>query len=155
VIRALALALACLAAVAATSCDPRAILAQSNLFSGVREGLIQDCCNCLARRGTRAPGSSCGEAAVGPDGGIVVEEGAEVAPDDAEFQQDDMDDVVDDNEIPCSCGLNANQCVNQLSKASGRLLVPGACIDQPNNVWDAPCEDACAQVVTFDPISTE
>jgi hypothetical protein len=133
-------------------CNPRAILAQSELFDGVRHDLVVECCTCLSQRGTRAPGASCGEAAIGPDGGIEVAEGAEVVADNPDFGADDGDDTVEGDEIHCSCGLDTQSCVSRL-EAGGRMTVPGACIDQPNNVWDAPCESACRQVITFDPIS--
>jgi hypothetical protein len=141
------------AGVVGGGCDPRALLAQSTLFAGVRHDLVEECCACLARRGTRAPGASCGEAQLLPDGGTVVPDGADVAPEDSNFSRDDGDDVIDDDEIPCSCGVNAGACVTRL-EAGGRMIIPGACVDQPNNLFDAPCESACKNVVTFDPVSS-
>ena len=147
---------------ALTSCDPRVTLAQSPLFEDMRDDLIAQCCECIARRGTRAPGASCAVAEIGPDGGIVVPDGAAVVPDDGTFGADDGDDVVDEDgdgkleageEIPCSCGTDEQTCIDTLS-AGERVTVPGTCIDQPNNFWDAPCERACSGVLTFDPVPT-
>jgi hypothetical protein len=149
-------------ALAVSSCDPRVFFAQSPLFEGMRGDLIEECCACLARRGTKAPGASCAEAVIGPDGGIVLPEDAEVIADNGSFTADDNDDIVDEDgdgklergeEIPCACGVDEASCIGLLESGE-RVPVVGACIEQPNNFWDAPCESACSGVLTFDSIST-
>lgn len=139
--------------VAVSACDPRVQLAQSPVFEGLRGDLIEQCCACLAQRGTRAPGASCAEAVLSPDGGIVLPDDAVVAADDPgdPFVADDLDDSVDRGEIPCGCGLDEGSCIGRLESGE-RMAVPGACIDQPNNFWSAPCESACGGVLIFDPV---
>lgn len=151
------LALACLP----LACEVRACLAQGDLFAVLRPGLIEECCLCLARRGTLYPGASCAEAVIGADGGVVVPGGAPMIPLDAGFSGDDLDDVLDEGvdggvgEIPCLCQGNAGTCQTALSQGTS-IVVTGACFTQGSElVTEAPCEAACAGVLTFDPLATQ
>ncbi len=143
------------------ACEARACLAQSDLFASLRPGLIEDCCLCLARRGTRYPGASCAEAVLGVDGGVVVPGDEPIIPPDAGFTGDDLDDVVEEGvdgglgEIPCLCQGNAANCQAALSEGTS-IVVTGACFTQGAEVvTEAPCEQACAGVLTFDPLVTQ
>ncbi len=141
------------------SCEVRACLAQSDLFASLRPALIEECCLCLARRGTRYPGASCAEAALSPDGGgVVVPPDGPSIPLDAGFLGDDLDDVLDEGvdggvgEIPCLCQGNAGTCQAALGQGAS-IVVTGACFTQGSEVvTEAPCEAACAGVLTFDPL---
>ncbi|MCC7110742.1 MAG: hypothetical protein IT382_15725 [Deltaproteobacteria bacterium] len=140
------------------ACEARAWLAQSDLFASLRPALIEECCLCLARRGTMHPGASCAEAVLGPDGGVVVPGNEPVIPPDAGFDGDDLDDVLDEGvdgglgEIPCLCQGNAATCQQALGEGTS-IVVTGACITQGAEVViEAPCETACAGVLTFDPL---
>lgn len=133
-------------AVVCSACDVRPTLAQFALFSGYREDLAAQCCDCLARRGTSVSGASCSE-------GVLVE-GELVLPDSAIVATgagvDDLDDEIGDNEIPCSCGVSGQACINQLIKGE-TITIPGACVDQPTTL--AACESECAGVLSFEPIT--
>jgi hypothetical protein len=139
---------------AALACDPRVFLARTELNDELRHDLLVQCCQCLVRRGTAAPGASCAEAFIGSDGGVLLPSDAVVVEPNEDFVADDGDDAVDGREIPCGCGLDQLTCVGRL-EAGARIVVPGACIEQPNNVFDAPCERACGGVLTFDPLPAE
>ena len=145
--------------VAFVACDNRACLAQSELFAGYRPELIDECCLCLARRGTAFPEAACGEAALTLDGGVVIVDdgGPSNPPIDGLFGGDDLDDVVQESidggpgEIPCLCSDNANTCAAALN-AGRDLLVTGACLSQGTGLFvRAPCEDECRDVLTFTP----
>lgn len=143
------------------ACEARACLAQSDLFSSLRAGLIEECCLCLARRGTLHPGASCAEAVLGVDGGVIVPGDEPIIPPDAGFDGDDLDDVLDEavdgglGEIPCLCQGNAATCEQALGTGTS-ILVTGACLSQGAEVvTEAPCEQACAGVLTFDPLVTQ
>jgi hypothetical protein len=143
------------------ACQTRACFAQSDLFSSLRPGLVEDCCLCLARRGTRHPGASCAEAVLGADGGVVIPGDLPMIPLDAGFSGDDLDDVIEEGvdgglgEIPCLCLGNAATCKEALSSGA-KIVVTGACISQGAQVvTEAPCEQACAGVLTFDPLATQ
>lgn len=151
------LALAC----APLACEARACLAQSDLFATLRPALIEECCLCLARRGTLYPGASCAEAVLGDDGGVVVPGGQPIVPPDAGFIGDDLDDVLDEGvdgglgEIPCLCQGNAGTCQAALGQGTS-VVVTGACFTQGSEVvTEAPCEQACAGVLTFDPLVSQ
>lgn len=132
------------------ACDNRACLAQSELFEGYRPELIEECCLCLARRGTAAPGASCGEAQLTLDGGVVIADGGTAIPSDDEFVRDDNDDVIDDDELPCLCGEDAKTCAAKLG-AGQALRVTGACVSQGTELFvTAPCEVECRDVLTFE-----
>lgn len=134
------------------ACD-EACLAQSDLFAGLREGLVEECCLCLAFSGTRFPGAACAEAVLDEEGVVSVPPDAGISPD-APFGGDDGDRLVDEGEIPCLCGATANQCQSALL-AGAPVVITGACISQGTNVGDheAPCEESCRGVLTFDPLS--
>jgi hypothetical protein len=127
-------------------CDWRTTLAQSEWFAGERPGLIAACCACLAARGTADPDASC-TLAVLVDGEIVVPDGALYG---SGNQGRELNDAVDDGEIPCLCAGDEGVCVDELSRSGGRLVVPGACIDQVDR--EAPCEAACGGVLSFVPV---
>ena len=133
-------------------CDLRPTLAQIGLFDGYRPELVEQCCACLAARGTGHPEASCSEGEL-LDGGIVLEAGAVVgtawALDDAGFKGNDDNDVVDEGEIPCLCRGSARTCRDVLNAGDG-ITVPGACLDQVERT--APCETACAGIINFDPV---
>jgi hypothetical protein len=133
------------------ACDA-ACLAQSDLFAYLREPLIEECCLCLARRGTRFPGASCEEAFVGADGGVVVPGDAGIHPD-AGYDGDDLDDAIQEGEVPCLCdGLNAQECKGAMN-AGTPIVVVGACVSQGTGVFsEAPCEQACKDVLVFEPL---
>lgn len=132
------------------ACDSRACLAQSDLFANYRPELIEECCQCLARRGTAKPGASCGIAQLTLDGGVVIADGSAL-PEDAAFTVDDNDDVIDDFELACLCGVDATSCAQALS-AGDSLVVVGACVRQGSDpTTPAPCELECRDVLTFDP----
>jgi hypothetical protein len=148
-----------LAVLAWGACDNRACLAQSDLFAGYRAQVIDECCLCLARRGTAFPGAACGEAALTLDGGVVLlDDGGPSNPplDDGDsFVGDDLDDVIQERvdggpgEIPCLCDGNAETCSAALN-AGVDVVVTGACLSQGTGVFvEAPCEDACRDVLTF------
>ena len=133
------------------ACDSRACLAQSDLFAGFRDELIDECCLCLARRGTAAPGASCGVAQIAADGGVVIADGGTALPDDPDFPGDNGDDVLDDFELPCLCGEDATTCAQTLKRGE-TVVVTGACVSQGADPFrPAPCEDECRGVLTFDP----
>lgn len=146
-------------ALAPLACEVRACLAQSDLFASLRPALIEECCLCLARRGTRYPGASCALAEISPDGsGVVVPPDEPSIPLDAGFVGDDLDDVLDQGvdggigEIPCLCQGNAGTCEAALGEGTS-IVVTGACFTQGSEVvTEAPCEAACAGVLTFDPL---
>lgn len=150
------LALIALALLAWVACDNRACLAQSDLFADYRPELIEECCLCLARRGTAFPEAACGEASITLDGGVLipVDSGPQnppLEPGDT-FGGDDNDDVIDESEIPCLCTGTAATC--QAALTAGRdIIVTGACVTQGSSsiFVRAPCEDACKDVLTFSP----
>ncbi len=155
--RSLLVLLAC----APLACEARACLAQSDLFASLRPALIEECCLCLARRGTLYPGASCAEAVLGADGGVVVPGDQPIIPPDAGFFGDDLDDVLDEGvdggigEIPCLCQGNAGTCQVALGQGTS-IVVTGACFTQGSEVvTEAPCEAACAGVLTFDPLVSQ
>jgi hypothetical protein len=133
-------------AVIVGGCDWQTTLAQSEWFAGERPGLIAACCACLAARGTADPDASCTQAVL-VDGEIVVPDGALYG---AGNQGRELNDVVDDGEIPCLCVGDEGFCSDELSRHGGRLVVPGACIDQVDR--EAPCEAACGGVLSFVPV---
>jgi len=128
------------------ACDVRPTLAQFALFSGYREDLAAQCCDCLARRGTSVSGASCSEGVL-TDGELILPDNAVVA---TGAGVDDLDDEIGDNEIPCSCGVSGQACFNQLTKGE-TITIPGACVDQPTAL--AACESECAGVLSFEPIT--
>ncbi len=141
------------------ACDNRACLAQSELFAGYRPELVDECCLCLARRGTAFPEAACGEASVTLDGGVVIDIDAGPAnpplDDGSSFNGDDLDDVIQESvdggpgEIPCLCAGNAETCAETLNEGKD-LVVTGACLSQGTGLFvRAPCEDACRDVLTF------
>lgn len=133
------------------ACDARACLAQSELFASYRPELIEECCLCLARRGTAKPGASCGVAQLTLDGGVLIADGGSALPEDPFFSGDNGDDVVDDFELPCLCGDNATSCRQALGRGD-TVVVTGACVSQgADPLRRAPCEDECRDVLTFDP----
>ena len=136
----------------AFACDNRACLAQSELFAVDRALLLEDCCLCLARRGTVRPGASCGEAQLTRDGGVLIADGGTAIADDGSFDGDDGDDVIDDFELACLCGSNASSCQQTLGRGES-IVVPGACVSQQGGdlLNRAPCEEQCRGVLTFDP----
>jgi hypothetical protein len=140
---------------AAAACDQRACLAQSDLFSGFRDELIEECCLCLAFRGTRFPGASCEQAFIAADGGVYVPGDAGIPPD-AGFSGDDNDDFRDPDEVPCLCdNVTSSQCEAAL-QSGARVTVVGACVSQGTTLLRrAPCENACRNVLVFDPLTSE
>ena len=151
------------AAVSLVACD-RACLAQSEVFQGLRPELIDECCTCLANRGTRFPGAACAETFLGVDGGIVIfvdggpvpERGIPFIPADATLENDDNDDHVDDDEVPCLCTETLKSCQVRLASTDAGVLVTGACISQSNDLFrKAPCQDECKGVLTFDPLEPQ
>ncbi len=137
----------CIFVVVSGACDLRPTLAQLRLFSGYRADLVDQCCDCLARRGTGAETASC-EEGVFVDGGVRAPDGAVVGSGD---RDNDNNDSVDEGEVPCLCGgLSAKQCRAALTDNDG-IVVPGACIDELDVT--APCENACAGVLSFEPVA--
>jgi hypothetical protein len=136
------------AAVSASGgCDVRTALAQEAVFASLRPGLVRECCACLVARGTGHPEATCTEAVL-VDGETTVPDGAMFGSGD---QTLDDNDVLDAGEIPCMCGgLDEGQCAEMLSRPEGRLIIPGACIDQVDRT--APCEEACGGVLAFVPL---
>jgi hypothetical protein len=134
------------------ACDNRACLAQSEIFADLRPALVEECCLCLARRGTKKPGAACGEAALTLDGGVVIPPDAGAAiPDERGFLGDDGDDVIDEDEVPCLCASDASTCEQALGSGAS-IVVTGACVSQGSDFFvTAPCEAACRDVLTFDP----
>ncbi|MDP2342443.1 MAG: hypothetical protein Q8O67_15915 [Deltaproteobacteria bacterium] len=126
-------------------CDPRPSLAQIGLFSCYRPELVEQCCNCLASRGTGHRDATCSEGFL-VDGGISAGEDAVFGDGD---QSEDDDGNVDEGEIPCLCSGNARTCRDIMNNGAG-VTVPGACIDQLERT--APCEAACVGIVNFDPV---
>lgn len=147
----------------AGGCNVRAYLAQAELFESLRPGLIEDCCTCLAQRGSGSELATCAEAVL-IDGVSTVPPGSTCADDggcpgtqqcidgscfgggDRGF---DLDDEIDPPEVPCLCQGDLATCIALLSN-QGDIVVPGACIDQLDR--EAPCENACTGVLTFDPV---
>ena len=71
--------------------------------------------------------------------------------DDAVFGRPD-DESTDEDEsvsIPCLCGVSRLACFDAL-EVGDEILIPGACVDQVDAL--APCETACAGVLSFDSI---
>ena len=126
-------------------CDIRGSLAQGAVFAGLRPELVDQCCTCLALRGTGDASASCTQA--------VLIDGLPTLPDDAVRGGGDRifdgNDAVDDGEIPCLCQGNRGSCIEALTN-QGDIIVPGACVDQVDLV--APCEADCAGVLSFDPV---
>ncbi|MBM4280413.1 MAG: hypothetical protein FJ137_06510 [Deltaproteobacteria bacterium] len=138
------------AAMALLACDARTAIAQYEVFAPLRPALVDECCACLAARGTGHPEATCTEAVL-VDGEAVVPPGALYG---NGVQDREDNDVVDDGEIPCLCGdLGDDGCRATLQEPAGRLVVPGACIDQSER--RAPCEDACGGVLAFVPLNAE
>jgi len=129
----------------ASGCDIRGNLAQGAIFAGLRPELVDQCCTCLALRGTGDASASCTQAVL-IDGQPTVPDDAVLGSGDRTF---DSNDAVDDGEIPCLCQGNRGSCIEALTN-QGDIIVPGACVDQVDLV--APCEAACAGVLSFDPV---
>lgn len=127
------------------ACNVRAGLAQTELFEFLRPGLIEDCCACLSQRGTGSGDATCTEAVI-IDDVPTIPAGATYGSGDRAF---DLDDELDDGEIPCLCQGDRETCMAALA-SQGDVIVPGACIDQLDR--EAPCEVACVGVLSFDPI---
>jgi hypothetical protein len=143
------LACAMCVAIVVVGCDER-WLAQYDAFAGLRPALVEDCCACLAARGTAHPDATCTEAVL-VDGEPVVPPGALYGNGD---QRVEDNDVVDDGEIPCLCDdVGFDGCVEALGEPAGRVIVPGACVDQIERT--APCEEACGGVLGFVPLNTD
>jgi hypothetical protein len=143
---------------ALAACDSRACLAQSPLFEGYREELVEECCNCLARAGTEFPGAACGEAFIDvEDGGVTFDPDAGPSnPEDEPFFGDENDLNRQPGEVPCICDetINSKVCASLLLSGAP-ILVTGACISQGAGAVDeAVCEAECKGVLTFDPLST-
>ena len=133
------------------ACDPRPTLAQSGFFDGFRKDLVDDCCRCLSRRGTDDVAATCSAARI-VDGGVVVDDADAVFGDPSADGLDDLDDEIDPGEVPCLCAGDEDTCVKDLESGRG-VTIPGACIDQLTRT--APCENACLNVLNFDPLPTE
>lgn len=147
----------------AASCNVRAYLAQAELFEDLRPGLVDDCCTCLALRGSGADTATCAEAVL-INGVVTIPAGSSCGVDaacpgtkqcvdgvcfgggDRGFE---LNDLVDDAEVPCLCQGDRETCIAALTN-DGDIVVPGACIDQLDR--EAPCESACGGVLSFDPI---
>jgi hypothetical protein len=134
-----------LLAAALQGCDLRGAFAQSELFSGLRPELIEQCCTCLSLRGTGDATASCSEAIL-VDGLPSLPPGAVVG---SGNRASDLNDERDEGEIPCLCNANRETCIAALS-TDGDVLIPGACVDQLDQ--QAPCESACAGELSFSPI---
>jgi hypothetical protein len=146
VVAVLAVAITVAVAVAVVGgCDVRGNLAQGAVFAGLRPELVDQCCTCLALRGTGDASASCTEAVL-IDGIPTIPDNAVRGSGDRIF---DSNDAVDDGEIPCLCQGNRGSCIEALTN-QGDIIVPGACVDQVDLV--APCEAACASVLSFDPV---
>lgn len=124
-------------ALGASGCDLRPYLAQTDFFADLRPELIAQCCECLATSETTATTATCSEA--------FVKDGEVITPGDAVFASDD-------DPISCLCQGDVERC-NVALETGGDIVVPGACIDQVE--IEAPCEAACAGVLTFDPLPTQ
>lgn len=133
------------------ACDPRPTLAQSGFFDGFRKDLVDDCCQCLSQRGTDDPGATCSPARI-VDGAPVVDDDDAVFGDPSADGLDDLDDEIDPGEVPCLCSGDEESCIQDLESGKG-VTIPGACIDQLTRT--APCENACLNVLNFDPLPTE
>ena len=131
--------------VGASGCDVRGNLAQLATFAGLRPGLVDQCCTCLAARGTGDSSASCTEAVL-IDGQPTLPGNAVTGSGDRSL---DDTDTVDDGEIPCLCQGDRSTCIEALT-TQGNIIVPGACVDQVELV--APCEAACAGVLSFAPV---
>jgi hypothetical protein len=159
--RALLVAVA-LAAFAA--CNPLASLAYYPVFSGLRPGLVQDCCVCLHENGTRHPGARCGEAFLPEtDGGFTFDDagvsphaGVSAIPADVDAGPDDADGVIEADEVPCLCDDDLAQCEQKLN-GDGGILVTGACISHLDFelIEGAPCASACQGVIDFIPVAAQ
>lgn len=127
-------------------CDARPTLAQFAVFSGYREELADQCCQCLAKRGTGAADATCSEPTL-VDNTLVFEDGAVFG---SGNTNDDFDDKVQAGEIPCACGLDNQGCTDALV-GGNEIVIPGACVDQPDAT--APCETECAGILNYSGIS--
>lgn len=131
-------------ALVGVGCDLRPVLAQADL-GDFRPELIDECCACLAARGTGHPEATCSEAAL-VDGAIAPPASAVLG---SGNQAQDDNNSVDDGEIPCLCAGNAATCATTLN-GGGSVVVPGACLAQIDRT--APCESACAAIINFEPV---
>lgn len=124
--------------VVTTGCDQSTALSRVGLFAFARNGLVTECCSCLARQE------------------IMVDNARDVCPDveiplvsDSTLDGECVDDggvcVFEEGpyRTPCLCGDNANQCRNRLSR-NGEIIVVGRCVE-PNS----PCETACSGVLAY------
>lgn len=113
-------------------------LAQLAFGEGLRDDLIIDCCECLADNSSTDETATCTEAVL-VDGQIVVPDGAVYG------------GGADNVSIPCLCDATkgADECIADL-RDKNPILIPGACVDQLDG--EAPCESACAGVISFSPV---
>ena len=112
-------------------------LAQLAFGAGLRDDLLVGCCECLADNSTTNATATCTEA--------VLVDGQVVVPDDAVFGGGD-----DNVSIPCLCdAIDADGCIADLRNKTP-ILIPGACVDELDG--EAPCQSACAGVISFSPV---
>ena len=140
-----------LALFALGACDNRACLAQSDLFASARPALIDECCTCLAASTSDQVEAACNQAVVDVIGGGPRGE----APADAGLSPADGVVIVDDtdNAAPCLCEGDVATCRTALGSGAA-IVVVGACLEDGALFFDAPCERACKDVLTFDPLTT-
>jgi hypothetical protein len=142
--RVVCVVVACLGGgVGAAACDVWASLAQSEVFAGLRPDLIRTCCACLAANTTTNESATCSEARL--ENNVVTFD------DDAVFGRPDDEDTDEDESvtIPCLCEDSRLSCQDALAEGDS-ILIPGACVDLVDA--QAPCESACAGVLSFDTI---
>jgi hypothetical protein len=115
----------------ALACDPSTSISRLGVFAFARNGMLAECCNCLASEEVYVadPMNACPEVDtdVADDGGCA----------------DGDSCAVPKIYTPCMCTYDANACRARLSRD---LAVPvvGLCVDE-----GGPCESACGGVLAY------
>jgi hypothetical protein len=120
----------------ALACDPSNSVSRLGVFAFARNGLLTECCNCLATTEVyvTSPLYLCPEVDVDVvDGGW----GDDRCADDA------GPCVLEKTTTPCLCTFNANQCRDRLSRDIA-VQVVGTCIEPAG-----PCEAACSGTLAY------
>ena len=127
-----------LATGAGLGCDPSTSFSRLGVLAFARNGLLAECCNCLATQEVYVdyPLHVCPEVDVemvgdGAVDGGCVDDGGLCVP--AELRQ----------RTPCLCSVSANECRNRLSQ-NRAVVVVGRCIEP-----EGPCERACGGVLAY------
>lgn len=113
---------ALLGLVLGAACDLRQLVLESELLPGLRDEIVQGCCDCLASGQTLVAGDACsGEDLPPRDAGPLVEN-------------------------PCLCGgMTGGTCADVLI-AGGIVDVVGGC-----TLPGGECEEACEGVLAYPP----